>query len=200
MALNVLVVAGGICGGLLTVFLLVASARMFVMRRRVTRLLKDGDVAGLQELAATSGSVVERSAAVEALGRFPAGQVLDGLVRILEGETEPAVRMLALETITSFGQRAVDPLVRSWRGLAPEEKTGVALSLKALGRAPLTTALATVAEEHPDLVGSLLDESDDALRQAGPDKAPLLGKAEVASLRSVVARFEAADGGGAEEG
>lgn len=200
MGLNVLFIAGGICCGLLMILLLAASARVFIMRRRVTALTKAGDVAGLHDLATTSRSVVERSAAVEALGRFPADQVLDRLVQTLEGETDPAVRMLALETITSFGQRAVGPLVRSWKGLAPEEKTGAALSLKALGRAPLTTALATVAEEYPALVARLLDESDDALRQAGPERAPLLGPGEVASLRGIVTRVQAAESEGGQGG
>jgi hypothetical protein len=166
MALDVLITAAGICGGLVILVLLVVSARVFATRRRVSALTKRDDVDGLRDMAITSGSATVRVAAVEALGRFGAHECLDPLAEALEQEKDPAVRLVILETITTFKERAVGPLLRSWPGLGEVEKAGAVLSLEALGLETLTEALAGVAVEQPDLLTVLLEQPDGLLRQA----------------------------------
>ena len=182
MFLNGLIIAAGVCGGLVIVFLLVVSARVFAMRRRLAALMNRNDVDGLRDMAMTSESPTARTAAVEALGRFGAHEVLGPLVEALAQEKEPVVRMLILETITTFDQRAAGPLLRSWTGLAPQEKSGVVRSLKALGEDRLKDALAGVAAEEPELLDVLKAESDEVLQRAVREARASLAMAEADPL------------------
>lgn len=200
MEINALVIAAGICGGLVIVFLLVVSARVFAMRRRVSALMKENDVDGLRDMAIASESATVRAAAVEALGRFGAQDVLDPLVEALKQEEEPVVRMLILETITSFGQRAAGPLLRSWTGLTMEEKAGAVLSLKALGQEPLTEALADVAREQPELLALLADQPGEVLQRAVVEATAQLARAEDGALPQPVSESQAGEHEGFHDG
>jgi hypothetical protein len=176
MDVNLLAALGGICVGLLFVILMVAFARIYALRRKVTTLAKRGDVAGLREIVTTSASALERSTAVGVLGQLGTDEAVEALAEALKGEKEPAVRLLLLETISATGGKAVGPLLRSWRELAAEERAGAVLTLKGLGQVPLLEALARVAGEQPELLAVLWDESDVVLRQSALEAMLSLGE------------------------
>lgn len=180
--MDVVILLAGICGSLVIVILLVAAARVFNMRRRVAALQKVNDVQGLGDMAMNSESAMIRSGAVEALGRLSSFDVMEPLVQALRREREPAVRLLILETITSFGQSSAGPLLRSWEGLAVEERAGATLSLKRLGHESLVEALAMVAQEDPGLMNPFWETSDEMLRTAALEAILSLAGAAVEPL------------------